>query len=96
MTTFITTFRGVYPRASLGLSAVVISCLLFLMNKGNFNWIIEIESIMVFSIYSLAIFLGQLFLRDIVLKPYVFKGKKLVTIIAGAIFGVGTLITFIL
>ena len=96
MTTLITTFRGVYPRASLGLSAIFISSLLFLLNKGSFNWLIEIESIMVFSIYSLAIFLGQLFLKEIVLKPYTFKGKNLVILIAGAIFGVGTLITFIL
>jgi len=73
----------------LGISAVLITLFLFFIDEGNydFNWSAEPFVWVIFLIYTIPIFLGQLLLSKVVLKNISQTKRIVLSILIGTIIG---------
>jgi hypothetical protein len=74
--------------------AICIVTLLFYIDEGyyNFNWTKQFGNWIIFFVYALFLFLGQVFTYHVLLRKYVSKDKNILASIIGAPLGFGLLL----
>ncbi|MDY8138224.1 hypothetical protein [Aquimarina sp. 2201CG5-10] len=74
----------------LAISSILITSFLFFIDEGNYNfsWVTEPFVWLVFLLYAIPIFLGQLLLLKIVLKRLNGLNKIILSILMGSVLGI--------
>ncbi|MDH7445945.1 hypothetical protein [Aquimarina sp. 2201CG14-23] len=74
----------------LGISSILITLFLFFIDEGNydFNWVAEPFVWIIFLIYAVPIFLGQLLVSKVMLKNISQTNKMLLSILIGSVIGI--------
>ncbi|GAA0719580.1 hypothetical protein GCM10009430_18810 [Aquimarina litoralis] len=82
----------------LGSSAILITLFLFFIDEGNynFNWLEEPFVWVIFGIYAIPIFLGQLFIYKVFLKNSRSTKKIMLSIFGGSIIGITATVSILL
>lgn len=82
----------------LGTSALLITLFLFFIDEGNynFNWIEEPFVLVIFGIYAIPIFLGQLFIYKVFLKNSKSTKKIVLSIFGGSIIGITATVSILI
>ncbi|KAA1243542.1 hypothetical protein [Aquimarina sp. RZ0] len=74
----------------LSSSSILSTLFLFFIDEGNynFNWITEPLVWLIFLMYAVPIFLGQLFISKVILKKYNGTGIIIASILVGTTVGI--------
>lgn len=91
------TKKNTDPWVTLIGSSILITLFLFFIDEGyyNFKWMASIGNWIPFFIYSLLIFVGQLFVYAVLLNKYQGRGKVQLSVFGGTALGILFAITVI-